>query len=76
MTTPDPFDVGAILSAALTASGLSAADVARATGIPPSHLSRLLRDPNARAPAARRVLEACGCRVEVTEGKRGRKARE
>lgn len=76
MTAPNPFDVGALLSAALAASGLTAAAVARATGIPPSHLSRLLRDPNARAPAARRVLEACGCRVEVAGEKRGRKARE
>ncbi len=73
MTIPDPFDVGALLSAALDASTLSAADVARATGMPPSHLSRAFKDPNTRPPTARRILAALAHHVEVAADKRGRK---
>lgn len=63
MSQPDPFDVGALLSAALTASGLTQADIARSAGMPPSHLSRALKDPNCRAPTARRILTALGRRA-------------
>lgn len=65
MSAADPFNVGALLTAALAASGLSAADVARATGIPAPHLSRALRDPNVRAPTARRILAALGHHAEA-----------
>lgn len=60
MTAPDPFDVGALLRAALAASGLSAAEVARRTGIAPPHVYRALKDANCRAPTARRILAALG----------------
>lgn len=62
---PDPFDVGALLAAALTASGLTQADVARVTGMAPPNVSRALRDPNCRAPTARRILAALGHHAEV-----------
>ena len=73
MSAPDPFDVGALLSSALDASGLSAADVARATGIRQPHLSRALRDRNTRPPTARRILAALAHHAEVAADKRGRK---
>jgi lambda repressor-like predicted transcriptional regulator len=68
----DPFDVGAILSAALSASGLSAAEVARRTGMAPTNVGRALHSPDTRPPVARRILAALGARVEVVTGKRAR----
>jgi DNA-binding phage protein len=68
--TPDPFDVGALLMAALDASDRTQADVAAETGMPASHLSRALRDPNTRPPTARRILAALGHHVEVAADKR------
>lgn len=60
MTAPDPFDVGALLSAAVTASGFTPAEVARRAGIAAPHVYRALRDPNCRAPTARKILTALG----------------
>jgi hypothetical protein len=65
MKHPDPFDVGALLSAALAASSLTQADVCRATGLLPTNLCRALRDPNASAKTARRVLAALGHHAEA-----------
>lgn len=60
---PDPFDVGALLSAALDACGLTQADVARATGMAASNLSRAFNSPDTRPVVARRILTALGRRA-------------
>lgn len=74
MTTPDPFDVGALLSAAISASGLPPAEVARRAGVTAPHMYRLLKDPNCRPPTARRILAALAHHVEAVPDKRLRKA--
>lgn len=56
----DPIDVGAILSAALSRSRLTRADLARLTGIAPPNITRALASPDTRAPTARRILQALG----------------
>lgn len=65
----DPFNVGAMLAAALAASGRTAADVAREAGMPAPHIYRALKDPNARAPTARRILAALGHHAEAVKNK-------
>jgi DNA-binding phage protein len=61
----DPCDMGALLSAALAASGLTAAELSRRTGIAPPHVYRALASPNARPPTVRRILRAIGARLTV-----------
>lgn len=69
MTTPDPFDAGALLSAAVAArravTGESESAVARVCGIARSNFSTLLRNPNARPASVRAVCQALGLRVAL-----------
>jgi DNA-binding phage protein len=55
--------MGALLSEALAASGLTADQLARLTGIHPSNISRALHSPNTRPATVRKILLALGLRV-------------
>lgn len=63
-----PLDVGALLTHALSLTPLSAADLARLTGIAPSNISRALRSPDTRPTVARRILAALGASLTVQMG--------
>ena len=73
--SPDPFDVGALLSAAVAAerarTGESEAAVARRCGIARSNFSTLLRNPNARPATVRAVCRALGLRVVLVPAEKG-----
>lgn len=75
MSHTDPFDAGALLSAAVVArrsqTGESEADVARLAKIDPANLWRALRNPNARPETVRRVCRALGLRVALVKDGHG-----
>lgn len=63
--TTDPCDMGALLTAAIAASGRTRNAVATATGIAAPSLYRALANADASPEVARKVLATLGCRIIV-----------
>lgn len=59
----DPADMGALLTAAFRASGITLAELARRTGMAANNVGRAMRNPDARNPAVRAILRALGARL-------------
>ena len=66
-TTPDPCDMGALLTAAIAASGRTRHAVAVATGIAPPSLYRALANADASPDVARKVLMALGRKIVIVK---------
>ena len=71
MTTPDPADMGALLTAAVAAHrarhGVTQEAIAAAAGLDPGNLSRALRNPSARPETVRAVCRVLGLRVALVK---------
>lgn len=63
--TPDPCDMGALLTAAIAASGRTRNAMAVATGIAAPSLYRALANADASPELARKVLAALGCKLAI-----------